>query len=156
MNPGDKPNPFQPPRASLDVPIERGPRPRRVKLAVGILVASLGLNVLLAAAPWIGLMPLIPGETVWSDASGTLFNIALLGLLAQKMWQGRNWARWFFLVLGVFGLLGIVSMLALVPAVSKVLSGLRLAGALVQTMLQCAVVVLAFTGESRAWFRGSG
>lgn len=149
-------NPFRPPAASLDVPPpDKGPQPARVRLASRILWASAVLNVILAFAPWVGLAPILPGETPLTDGFSAFFNFALLGLFAQKIALGRNWARWLMLVIWTFGFLSLGSMMLLVPAVSKILSGIRLLGAIVQTALQMAVVMLVFTGEARPWFRAS-
>ena len=148
-----KPNPFAPPRASLDVPIDKGPRPRRVKVAVWLLCAAMGLNAVMSIAPWLGAVPVIPGETISSDAFGATLNVLLFGFLGMKVWQGRNWARWVVLVLVALGLLGGATMMLLVPAAFKFFNGARFAAGMAETVLQSAVIMLVFTGESRGWFR---
>ena len=150
-------DPFRPPKASLEAPdVERVPQPRRAKIAGRLLWLSASLSILLTSLPWLGVVPKIRGENFFVDTFSAATNFALLGLIAHMIGKGRNWARWLLAVIWALGFVGITVTLGFGAAAWKSLAVVQWAGAIVQTGLQFAVVFLAFTGESRAWFRQGG
>jgi hypothetical protein len=149
-------DPYKPPQAALEVPEERGPLPRSVRLASMLIwtAATLGLLFNLALAfGYVG----VPGarQGTLMESFNALFSFALLGLIAAKIRAGRNWARWVFAVLAVLGLIGVLMMTVFAGTIMKALpASLWISGA-INTALQLAALVLVFRGEGRAWFRSS-
>ena len=91
-------NPFAPPGAEVADPVSRQlPAPPQVKLACQMIIATLV----------VGIITLFPGvrEPAAADAEVpllfTLVLIVVFGgltlLLASRILQGRNWARWAML-----------------------------------------------------------
>ena len=152
-------DPFKPPKANLEVPVDRGPMPRAVKSAFLLLCTSAGLTLLLMVATLIGLVP-VPGGTgsgaeLAQSAASSLVGAGIIALLAAKIRNGRNWARWVLAVMTVLGIAGwVMSVLVLRNAWNAVPLALLVVG-MIQTALQLVAVVLAFTPQSRAWFRSS-
>jgi hypothetical protein len=92
-------NPFAPPGAEVADPVSQQlPTPPQVKLACQMIIATLV----------VGVITLFPGvrEPAAGDAEVpflfTLVLVAVFGgltlLLASRILQGRNWARWAMLV----------------------------------------------------------
>ena len=79
---------------------------------------------------------------------------ALLGLMAWKIAQGRNWARWVFAIIYILGTLGSVAVIT--PAVFLAHPLVLQANMILQFILQTAAAVLVFTSSARQWFKAKG
>ena len=112
---------------------------------------SAGVAVIGTGAYLIGLLesPDILNTTIVG-----LVTAALLGLIAAKIDAGRNWARWLFVVVYVFGsLYTSFVLLLLAPQAFRSLPLVMQGSALVQFVLQTTALVLLFTSASRQWFK---
>ena len=136
-------NPFEPPRASLDVVIERGPAPAVVKYAVRLLFLSAAL--------------IVPVAIFTSDSFGTfaasMVSAGVLVFFASRISKGRNWARWLFALLTGLGTAMFLFFLATyipigAPAVPRWLTAFNS----LQSVLQLAAVVLTCLPASSEWF----
>ena len=148
-------DPFAPPRADLDVPVERGPTPRRVKIAVALIVAAFSLGLLMNLVVWAGLAAIgpqrggDPGQILGGAGTFLLFMA-----LAWKVYQGRNWARWIYAVVTGLGVAGLFVSIAFAATLLR-LPPLFWAGSVAQTALEVVSAVMLFTGEAARWFRGA-
>lgn len=137
-------NPFEPPRATLDLPkppsdfdvaLER--RPATIDRAFWLIVSSAGL----------GLVSYIARGMNESPAMVALVMAYIIGF-AFLIRAGKNWARIVYLVFQVLGLLGVVyagAALARVGLIYVLILG-------IQTVFQCYAAWLAFRPPGRAWF----
>jgi peptidoglycan/LPS O-acetylase OafA/YrhL len=128
--------------------------PIAVRRAVSLLWASTALVVVAIAAMWTGLLtrPGDPQSTV-VDTATNLLTFGLLALIAWKISQGRNWARWVLAIVVFLGVLSAVFSLLVVPELWLSMSFLFIGLGLLQTVLQVLALVLAFSSEARPWFR---
>ena len=147
-------DPFQPPRAQLEVLVERGPRPKQVKMAAILIVIAAILTFLSNVAFWVGLVaiPAIPQVSL-GDYLSAILSLALMCFLAWKIHLGRNWARWIFTMLIVLGVLGLaVSFLFAMKVIPPSLWVVSSAN----TALDLIAVLLLFGREASSWFRPKG
>ena len=147
-------DPFQPPKASLEVPVDKGPRPKRVKAAALLIATAAVLSFIVNAAMWTGLVrfPNSPQGTL-ADIVSALVTLTLLGFLAWKIHAGRNWARLLFSVLVALGVLGFAISLPFAPELMKTIPTSLWVTSTIQTGLQVAALFLVFTGDASPWFR---
>lgn len=148
-------NPFEPPKANLEVPRELGPAPRAVKIAFALLCFSASIALLQLAAAATGLVGLPAGVSLGMSAISTLFGIAVIMFFAWKIRTGRNWARWVFAIWTLLGLVGFAASLAFMPGVWKAAPAHQTILGASQGAIQLAAIILTFTAQSRAWYRGS-
>lgn len=148
-------NPFAPPAADLDVPVERGPVPRRVNIAVWLIVAEFSLGLLMNLVVWSGVVAIgpqaggDPGQVLGGAATFLLFMA-----MAWKIHQGRNWARWIYAVVTGLGVVGLFISIAFAGTMLR-LPALFWAGSVTQTALEVVAAVMLFTGDAARWFRGA-
>jgi hypothetical protein len=148
-------DPFRPPQASLEVPEDRGPTPKRVKYGACLIATSALLAIALNAAMWAGLVAMpgrMPGMVVLEVVVAVL-TLAFFGLLGWKIYVGANWARWVFTIFVAFGVVGSVFSLTFAGELMKTMPWPLMASGFLQTALQVTSAVLIFTGEARKWFR---
>ena len=148
-------NPFEPPKANLEVPRELGPAPRAVKVAFALLCFSAAVAMVQLAATAVGLLPLQAGVSLGLSSISILVGIAILMFFAWKIRTGRNWARWVFAIWTLFGLIGFAASLAFMPGVWKAAPMHQTIVGAGQAAIQLAAIILTFTAQSRAWYRGS-
>ena len=149
-------DPFAPPAADLTIVEERGPVPRRVKIAIASYAAAVIVGLLTNAAVWTGVVAM-PGRQD-PDASQALSAAAtflLYGLLGWKMYQGRNWARWIWAIIVGVGSAGMLLSIAFAPAAWFGAAAIFWVSAAIQTLLQVGSAVMVFTGEAARWYRGA-
>jgi peptidoglycan/LPS O-acetylase OafA/YrhL len=140
-------NRYTPPAATVaDIPpSDRGPRPDRVRTAVALLWASLGLGV----ATWVLGMVRDP-ETHFSVFI-VVFTLLLLvfGAWVNAMvYWGKNWARILTLVLTLLSLLFVF-----VPVEGSTTSPIEDVITFVDLALCIAAVYLLFTRPGSLWFK---
>lgn len=136
-------NPFKPPQAQLEVEEELAPVPMRVKIAVMALIAGAVMSFALRAAMARAI------DDIFLPA---LLQLLLLGVLAWKIFVGRDWARWVLAAVVAMGALGLASIFYLPPEfMARVPQVLRIAG-FIQFALNLAALVLVFTGAGAKWF----
>ena len=147
-------DPFQPPKAPLEVPVDKGPRPKRVKTGALLIATAAVLSFIVNAAMWAGLVrfPNSPQGTL-TDIVSALVTLTLLGFLAWKIYAGRNWARLLFSVLVVLGVLGFVISVPFAPELMKTIPPSLWVTSTIQTGLQVVALFLVFTGDAPPWFR---
>ena len=147
-------NPFQPPRAPLEIaqaPRDRGPPPTSVKFAVKALWISAALLVPFIVALAIGL-PLPGGTSTFVDVAGNLMVLGYLIFFAKKISAARNWARWTYAILtGLGAAFMLYSYVAAADTWSMLPFVLRAYNWL-QSLLQLASAALLFVPTANAWF----
>ena len=142
-------SPYSPPAAPVGDPPEPQhafPKPRQVSIAVACLWWSLALAV-----------PSLYFEGQRLESTGELIFFAAIMLLVfgfvaylnVKISQGRNWARWLFLVLVVVGVASFLIPDDSNRAVSLVESGLTV----VSFVLDGVALYLLFSWPGALWFR---
>ena len=123
----------------MNITTHRGARPLAVKIAVGLLAASCGIDLVL--------------KTIWyhshhSDDSDFYVSLAvvftILSLLLYFLFRGRNWARWVVLFMFIIGII-----LSLVLHVQRH-SGLYF----IYLLMNTVAIVALFRSPSSQWFRG--
>ena len=149
-------NPFAPPSADLDIPVERGPVPRRVKVAVAMIAVTFTLGLLTNIAAWTGAVPLAGQQTggpsqILSGSATFLLYMAL----TWKIYQGRNWARWIFTVLVGIGLAGLLITIAFAPTMWRELPKIFWVSSAVQLGIEVVAAAMLFTGDAARWFRAA-
>jgi hypothetical protein len=148
-------DPFAPPKANLDLPEVRGPRPLSVKLAVWTIVTSMALQLAWIAGAWLRIVSFeIPDESRGIVLGSILVGSVLFSYLGWKIHHGRNWARWGLSVWIVLGVLGQAWSIAAEPASWNANGLLGWIAGVIGTGLNLATVVLLFLSrEARHWFR---
>lgn len=141
-------NPYSPPSSAVADAPEAGEiqRPRAVVVAVGLFTAEVVLGIALFCFVLLS-DPQVRGEPL-AIAIGGVFLLVVCGvsgLLIWKIWQGRNWARIFWLVCSVLALLGRFMPEEEVAAFDT--TWLDAIG----TLLDLGALFLVF-GPGRAWF----
>jgi hypothetical protein len=150
----DGPNPYQPPKARVEImapPRELPPPPTTVIVALVLLWATLAIDVLDSFGMLID-APRIAGAPAWDLPARVIVTsvpIALFGWFIWKIATGRRWARvacliltscslsWFLMeVTGGFGD-------ATTPTVGRI----------AEHALPAIAMVLLFTPSANAWFR---
>jgi hypothetical protein len=144
-------NPYRAPNARvLDLqPVEeRGPRPAKVAIAVGLL----WLTLLLQAAALTFLWRLFRlFSTEMYVVAGVVTAIwALVAFFVAMIERGRNWARITYLVVFLLGL----PFSAFSIATNYEQAPLLALSGIVQALLQLAAMVMLFAPPAGAWFRG--
>ena len=148
-------DPFAPPLAPLEVPIDLGPAPRRVKHAARLIVGSALVALALNAASWTGMVALPgrpPGMVIYEVVIAAV-TFAFFALIAWKVYRGTNWARWIFAILVGFGVVGFVLSLGFAGQFLKSVPWPFLAAGALQTVIQVVATYFLFTGEAVPWFR---
>ena len=125
---------------------QQSERPRTVTMAVNLLWASIAIGLVkipldlpaLAAMPYPGI--------VWTVIALVL---AFFCLLIWKVSQGRNWARYTYLVFFLIGL---------IPAIPTLMNELQRSPVLVvisvvQFIMQGYAAFLLFTDPGKSWFQ---
>jgi len=143
-------SPYSPPTAEVQDAVEvPRTRPKSIQRAVACIWVSAALATIVGVLQFAGLIP-TPNAAV--SAATAAVSVGISALVAVKVGQGRNWARWSFVVLYVFG--SLVSMLAFVvaPQVFMAISVLGKVSAVSQLALQTAALVFMFTPTSQQWF----
>jgi hypothetical protein len=125
-------------------------RPKDVAIAVAILWTSAALSIVLPVVSWFTI-PNRPYRPVL-DVVQVVMTSGFLGLLAYKISIGRNWARWLFAVMWVFGALALLVLIGRAPSLLTTVPPLISIGGGLQTLLQLVALTLMFRGESRRWF----
>ena len=121
-----------------------------MKRAVACLWISAFLVLVLCAASSLGVGDLPSGPLALIT---NLVTFALLAWVAIKLGAGRNWARWVFAILYVFGSLAFAVSVVFLPEAFLALSMAAKTSSVVQFFLQTVALVLMFTHTSRNWFR---
>jgi hypothetical protein len=122
------------------------PKPQKIKAAVLMLWASLGLGLVRSA--WE-----IPAQAEHSSigfvAFVMVFTFVFIGFFIWMIDRGKNWARITFLVLFILGVP--LSILPLLQSLTYApISGLL---GIAQVILQTIAVIFLFVKESSAWFK---
>ncbi len=91
-----------------------------------------------------------------ADVITSFLPLGLIALIAWKVSQRRNWARWVLAVVVGLGVLSAVFSVVVAPQLWQSMSALFQAIALLQTLFQLAALVLLFTGEAKLWFGRQG
>jgi putative effector of murein hydrolase LrgA (UPF0299 family) len=144
-------NPYAAPTTAVaDLPIDPGPKPRVVVRAVQMMWVSTGLGILwaLGKVSTFFSRPIPLAGIVAALVTLTLLfalNIWLIGQISQ----GRRWARNFF---GIVAILGVINYCLQLEKLRHLgVSDQAVTG--VQTVLQLVITGLLFSGPARAWFR---
>jgi len=143
-------NPYAPPSSEVaDLSsLNRGPKPRQVSFAVGLLWASLLLSL-------PSLIFSISGESGNSVALAAIIGLvlviyALVACLNICISRGRNWARFVSLMFVLLGL-GMLVFMPKTPettAIEQIVSGLT-------TLLDVVAMYLLFTKPGSLWFKAA-
>jgi hypothetical protein len=96
---------------------------------------------------------LFASGSIASDPRTADAQLRTLSLLTFKIARGRNWARWVFAVVFVFGVLSFLFLLTFAPQQVKVMPALLLGVAFLQFALQGAAFAQLFTREASHWFK---
>ncbi|HEY4373923.1 MAG TPA: hypothetical protein VGN52_18495 [Burkholderiales bacterium] len=144
-------SPYAPPRAAVE-DHAGGPAPARppvVDRAVKILWIGFGIGVLSTLYNLVFPMAV-------QKASPLALTLALAAVgYAVSIWiylaigSGRNWARILYFIFTVFSLIGLLYTFV----VFRMFGGVRVAFALVGTLLHCYVAYLLLTEQAREWYR---
>ena len=150
-------DPFQPPKAQLEVPVDRGPRPKQVKLAAILVAVGAVLSFLSSLAVFSGVaaLPALPQPHI-GDLLSAAFSLALMLFLAWKIHAGMNWARWVFTVLVVIGVVGLTVSFFVASHVMKAMPAYLWVVSSAQTAIQLVAVLLMFGKIASPWFRNKG
>ncbi len=148
-------DPFKPPKANLEVPVELGPRPRAVRTSFALLCASVTITGLLAVATALGFVTIPAGSSLIATVVSNLAGAGIIFFFAWKIRAGRNWARWVLAVFQVLGMIGFAISIMFIPDAWKVLPRFLLVLSIAQTFLQLAAAILAFTPPANEWFRAA-
>ena len=144
-------SPYAPPTARVsDPPQVRGPAPTAVRRAAQFLWASFVLSVALGGMYLVGA---VPSPSLVVDVATTLLTAAVIALIAAKVRAGRNWARWVFVAMYIFGSVMFALLFIVMPQEFLSLPGPMQVLGLLQFTLQTCALVLMFTPASRQWFR---
>jgi len=123
--------------------------PTSLRRAGQLLWVCVALSVVLAVLYLAGA---VKSPSVAAEVITMIVTAAILALLAVKIGAGRNWARWVFAVMYVFGSLVFALAVIVAPQAFLALSAIQQASGVVQFGLQTAVLVLTFVRASRQWF----
>jgi hypothetical protein len=130
--------------------------PTQVRRAIALLWTSAGLCALQLVAMSTGLLKLPEGTTLGADdIAGNLVNIALLGIIAWKILQRRQWARWVLFALVSFGVLSAIFSILAIPEIWQSASMPFYVLMFIHTLLQLVATGLLFTPEGKSWFGGN-
>ena len=143
-------NPYAPPSSKVaDLSsLNRGPKPRQVSFAVGLLWVSLLLSL-------PSLIFSISGESGNPAALAAIIGLvlviyALVACLNVCISRGRNWARFVSLMFVLLGL-GMLVFMPTTPettAIEQIASGLS-------TLLDVVAMYLLFTKPGSLWFKAA-
>ena len=125
--------------------------PRSVRRAALSLWISAALGVLVTVAQATGLVATVGASVAMTLVIG-LVTVGLLVFVAINVARGRGWVRWLFAVVYVVGTLAGVLLVAVAPAMFRVLPTILQTNMVVQFVLQTSALVLMFTAASRHWF----
>jgi hypothetical protein len=131
---------------TLEVPVN-------IKRAANLLWASAALVVVFIVAVLVGLITM-PGNSSLTglDIVINIVTFGVLALLANRISNRSNWARWVLAVIDGLGAVGMVFSIVVAPEMWRSASLSHYGIALLQTILQMSALVLVFTSSSRAWF----
>jgi hypothetical protein len=143
-------NRYAPPTAPVQdiAPVQMGPRPRQVVLAVQLAAAGYLLGLVTTAMTWDYYARLQPvGRTIATQVLGLIVFVWLY----YKIYIGRNWARITLLVFSILGCLGAVgvlftNILAALPPLAKARTVLGVG-------INLVVLWLLFLTPGREWFK---
>ncbi len=146
-------NPFDPPQAQLELEEELGPVPARVRIAVVAIISGEVMSFALKAAAAAGFTAFSRSAQATPAAIlPAALPLLLMGVLAWKIFVGRDWARWILGAIVGLGALGLASMFYLPPEFStRIPQSVRIAST-IQLGLNLAAFVLLFTGDAAKWF----
>jgi hypothetical protein len=122
-------------------------KPAAVGMATFLIYLSLAVGVLKVVFDWGHLKA--SGRSANPIISVGAFTIVVIGLLAWKMGQGRNWARITFLILFIVGAVPAMAILKSNLDRSVVVGVL----AVIQTIAQLYALWLVFTPPGSHWFK---
>ncbi len=93
------------------------------------------------------------GASTPADAVADLVSLGLLALVAWKLPQGRDWARWVLAIVVALGVSSVVISILVFPDLWQAMSGALRAYTIIQTALQVTALGLAFTPGAKTWLR---
>ncbi len=128
-------------------------KPQTIQWAITCLWVSAALVALLMLVSWTAALG-IPGGV--EPMLTNLIGLLLFVFVAMKLNAGRNWARWLYAGVYVFGSLMFLVSLLLAPQVFLSFPMVLQGSAVVQFALQTATLVLLFISTSSQWFRSEG
>ncbi len=146
-------DPFKPPLAPLELDDDLGPAPTRVKIAVVAIIAAAVMSFALKAAIALGLVLAVRRVSAPGDILPATLPLLLLGVLAWKIFVGRDWARWIFAAIVGLGVLGLAAAYYFPAELSISLPPSMLVPSIIQLALNLVAFVLLFTGDAAGWFR---
>jgi hypothetical protein len=147
-------NPFNPPRAELELDEELGPVPARVRIAVAAVISGAVMSFALKSAVAFGFVAFPRGAYgTPADILPATMPLIVLCVLAWKIFVGRDWARWILAAIAGLGALGLAGMYYLPADVSGSLPQSLLVASVIQLALNFTAFVLLFTGDAGQWFR---
>ena len=147
-------DPFAPPRAELELDEEFRPVPMRVRLAVVAIIMAAVMTFAFKAGAALGVVRFAgttPGAP--EDILPAALVLLLIGVLAWKIFMGRDWARWIFMATVGFGMVALAMIFywptefgVSVPPFARVAN-------VIQFALNVTALVLLFTGDAGRWFQ---
>ena len=144
-------SPYAPPTADVRDAVEvPRARPDSMYRSVVCIWISAALTTVAAILQVVGLMPAEGGPVV--SALIAVVSVCVLALIAVKVGQGRNWARWFFTAIYIVGTLAAILVYILTPQLFIAIPILGKVSAVIQFGLQTAAFTLMFTPASQQWF----
>jgi len=146
-------NPFKPPLAPLELDEDLGPVPARVKIAVAAIITAAVMSFALKAAIALGLVLAVRRVSAPGDILPATLPLILLGVLAWKIFVGRDWARWIFAAIVGLGVLGLAAAYYFPAELSISMPPSMRVPSIIQLALNIAAFVLLFTGDASSWFR---
>lgn len=147
-------DPFKPPQAPLELDDDPGPVPMRVKIAVMAIITAAVMSFALKAAAALGLLSLARNpQASAADILPATLVLLLLGVLAWKIFVGRDWARWIFAAIVAIGVLGLASIYYMPEQFGISVPRSLWVASVIQSALNLTAFVLLFTGDATKWFR---
>jgi hypothetical protein len=126
----------------MTITTNQNPRPVTVRVAVIFLLISMAIVIITIA-----------GRTHWSDPRAYVGFMLIVGVPLLFVWliyQGKNWARWVFLVMFALGLLFSLRSFHLPKAHTTV----TLVLFCIHSVLQLVAAIALLLRPSNDWFRG--
>jgi len=142
-------NPYSPPQTEVREapPVDVGPRPKQVTLAVRLFWVEFALSVLQFAVQ-------MPSKKSNPYFVATLITIVILlaaeALVIQSLWARRNWARYVALLSSVLGLLEFAESIS--QGRLTVAPG-EMGAEAVELTLDGVALFLLFTSPAKEWFK---
>jgi hypothetical protein len=147
-------DPFAPPRAELELDEDYQPVPVRIRLGVMGIIMSAVMTFAFKAGAAFGMVT-IPGTRAGTppDILPAALMLLLLGVLAWKIFVGRDWARWVFTAFVALEMAGLAMMWYWPEQLAISVPRALLVANVIQFALNFTALAFLFVGNADNWFR---